>query len=114
MAMPIGHSSAILIRLAYIAGEKGDGPMRPAVGVAFLLLVGSSVQGEEGTTYTCTKHTLHECLLELPCEALKREPGGDIVVPSGVKIRLADTLDQGEFNQRDFNRAAEKKCGKMQ
>jgi hypothetical protein len=88
--------------------------MRPAVGVALLLFVGSSVQGEEGATYICRKHTLQECLLELPCEALKREPSGDIVVPSGVKIRLADTLDPGEFNQRDFNRAAEKKCGKVQ
>ena len=88
--------------------------MRPAVDVAFLLFVGSSVQGEEGTAYICTKHTLQECLLELPCEALKREPSGDIVVPVGREIRLADTLDQGEFNQHDFNRAAEKKCGKVQ
>ena len=71
----------------------------------------SSVHGEEGTTYTCTKHTLQECLLELPCSTLKRDPNGDIV-PSGVKIRLAGSLEQGEINQRDLNRAVEEKCGK--
>jgi hypothetical protein len=85
--------------------------MRPAVAAVLLLLVGSPVRGEEGTTYTCTKHTLQECLLELPCSTLKTEPNGDIV-PSGVKIRLAGSLEQGEINQRDFNRAAEEKCGK--
>ena len=88
-------------------------PMRPAVCAALLLLV-SSVHAEEATTYTCTKHTLHECLLELPCDSLKKEPDGDIVVSSGVKIRLAGTLEKGDFNQRDFNQAAEKKCGKLQ
>jgi hypothetical protein len=88
--------------------------MRPAVAVLLLLLAASSVLGEEGTTYTCTKRTLHECLLELPCDTLKREPDGDIVVSSGVKIRLAGPLEQGEFSQRDFNRAAEEKCGKLQ
>jgi hypothetical protein len=61
--------------------------------------------------YTCTKHTLQECLLELPCSTLKRERNGEIA-PSGVKIRLAGSLEQGEINQRDFNRAAEEKCGK--
>jgi hypothetical protein len=88
-------------------------PMRAAVGAAFLLLV-SSVHAEDATTFTCTKHTLHECLLDLPCDYLKREPNGDIVVSSGVKIRLASTLEQGDFNKRDFNRAAEEKCGKLQ
>jgi hypothetical protein len=86
-------------------------PMRRAVGAALLVLV-SSVHAEEATTYTCT--TLHECLLELPCDFLKKEPDGDIVVSSGVKIRLAGTLEKGDFSQRDFNRAAEEKCGKLQ
>ena len=85
--------------------------MRPAVTAVLFLLVGSPVHGEDGTTYTCTKHTLQECFLELPCSTLKREPNGDIV-PSGVKIELAGSLEQGEINQRDFNRAAEEKCGK--
>jgi hypothetical protein len=85
--------------------------MRPAVAVVLLLFAGSSVHAEEATTFTCTKHSLQECLLELPCSTLKREPNGDIV-PSGVKIRLAGSLEQGEFNQRDFNRAAGEKCGK--
>lgn len=85
--------------------------MRPTVAAVLLLLVGSSVHGEEGTTYTCTKHTLQECLLELPCSTLKRDPNGDIV-PSGVKIRLAGSLEQGEINQRDLNCAVEEKCGK--
>ncbi len=85
--------------------------MRPAVAVVLLLFVGSSVQGAEEKSFTCTKHTLQECLLELPCSILKREPNGDIV-PSGVKIRLAGSLEQGEFNQRDFNRAAAEKCPK--
>ena len=88
-------------------------PMLPAVGAALLLLV-SSIHAEEATTFTCAKRTLHECLLELPCDYLKREPNGDIVVSSGTKIRLATTLEQGDFNLRDFNRAAEKKCGKLQ
>jgi hypothetical protein len=85
--------------------------MRPAVAVILSLFVGSSLHAEEQTTYTCTKHTLRECLLELPCSTLKREPNGDIV-PSGVKIRLAGSLEEGEFNQRDFNRAVGEKCGK--
>jgi hypothetical protein len=85
--------------------------MRPAAAVILSIFIGSSVHAEEGTTYTCTKHTLQECLLELPCSRLKREPNGD-VVPSGVKIRLAGSLEEGEFNQRDFNRAAGEKCGK--
>jgi hypothetical protein len=87
--------------------------MLPAVGAALLLLV-SSVHAEDAITFTCTKHTLHECLLELPCDYLKREPNGDVVVSSGMKIRLASTLEQGDFNQHDFNRAAEAKCGKLQ
>ena len=83
--------------------------------VALLLLIASSIHGEEETTYTytCAKHTLKECFLELPCSTFKRESNGDIV-PTGVKIRLAGSLDEGEFNQRDFNRAAEEKCGKLQ
>jgi hypothetical protein len=89
-------------------------PMLPAVGAALLLLLVSSVHAEEATTFTCTKRSLHECLLELPCDYLKREPDGDIVVLSGMKIRLASTLERGDFNQRDFNRAAEEKCGKLQ
>jgi hypothetical protein len=88
-------------------------PILPAVGAALLWLV-SSVHAEDATTFTCTKRTLHECLLELPCDYLKREPNGDIVVLSGMKIRLASTLERGDFNQRDFNRAAEEKCGKLQ
>jgi hypothetical protein len=85
--------------------------MRTAVAVVVSLFVGSSVYAEDVTTYTCNKHTLQECLLELPCSTLKKEPNGDIV-PSGVKIRLAGSLEEGEFNQRDFNRAAGAKCGK--
>jgi hypothetical protein len=42
---------------------------------------------------------------------IKKDPNGDIV-PSGVKIRLAGSLEQGEINQRDLNRAVEEKCGK--
>jgi hypothetical protein len=87
--------------------------MRAAVGALLLLLV-SSVHAEDAISFTCTKHTLHECLLDLPCDYLKREPNGDFVVSSGMKIRLASTLEQGDFNQRDFNRAAEEKCGKLQ
>jgi hypothetical protein len=85
--------------------------MRTAVAVVVSLFVGSSVYAEDVTNYTCNKHTLQECLLELPCSTLKKEPNGDIV-PSGVKIRLAGSLEEGEFNQRDFNRAAAAKCGK--
>ena len=88
-------------------------PMRPAVCAALLLLV-SSVHAEEATTYTCTKHTLHECLLELPCDFLRKEPDGNIIVSSSAKIRLAGTLEKRDFSQRDFNRAAEEKCGKLQ
>jgi hypothetical protein len=88
-------------------------PMRRAVGSVLLVLV-SSVHAEEATTYICTRHTLHECLLELPCDFLKKESDGDIVVSSGVKIRLAGTLERRDFSQRDFNRAAEEKCGKLQ
>lgn len=86
-----------------------------SIAVALLLLIASSIHGEEETTYTytCAKHTLKECFLELPCSTFKRESNGDIV-PTGVKIRLAGSLDEGEFNQRDFNRAAEEKCGKLQ
>ena len=89
--------------------------MRRGIAVALLLLIASSIHGEEETTYTytCAKHTLKECFLELPCSTFKRELNGDIV-PIGVKIRLAGSLDEGEFNQRDFNRAAEEKCGRLQ
>jgi len=91
----------------------GDGSNATSHWCCVLALV-SSVHAEEATTYTCTKHTLHECLLELPCDSLKKEPDGDIVVSSGVKIRLAGTLEKRDFSQRDFNRAAEEKCGKLQ
>jgi hypothetical protein len=87
--------------------------MRPGVGITLLVLLGSPAQADDENPYVCTKHTLHECLLALPCEKFQSEPGGDIVVSSAVKIRLADTLE-GDFNQRDFNRDAEKKCGKVQ
>ena len=30
-----------------------------------------------GSEYTCIKHTLHECLLDLPWDALKRESNGE-------------------------------------
>jgi hypothetical protein len=76
--------------------------MRPLV-CALLLLFASPVQADETTTFTCTKQTLHECLLELPCASFKREANGDIVVLSETKIRLAGVLKPADFDQRAFN-----------
>jgi hypothetical protein len=87
--------------------------MRPLVG-AVLLFFASPVYADETTTFTCTKQTLHECLLELPCASFKREANGDIVVLSETKIRLASAFKPGDFNQRAFNRAAQEKCGKVE
>jgi hypothetical protein len=80
--------------------------MRPSV-IAVLLLFVSPVHADETTTLTCSKQTLHECLLELPCVAFKKEANGDIVVSSGTKIRLAGALEPRDFDRRAFNRAAQ-------
>jgi hypothetical protein len=78
-----------------------------------LLLFASPVHADEPTTSTCTKQTLHECLLELPCASFEREANGDIVVLSETKIRLAGGLKSGDFDQRAFNKAAQEKHGKV-
>src|ERR1700722_16037930 len=75
--------------------------MRPIVAAVLLFLI-VPVHADETITFTCTKKTLHECLLDLPCASFKREANGDIVVLSETKIRLADALKPSDFDQRAF------------
>ncbi len=82
--------------------ERGVGvcESRPPMRTRLLLLVGSSVHGEGGAIYTCIKHTLHECLLDLPWDALKRESNGD--APSQTSQRGRPRLQLGEVRRNQL------------
>jgi hypothetical protein len=85
--------------------------MRAAMIIALLLLSGSAF-AEEERTLTCDNDTLFTCMVELPCDTYRRNPQGDIV-PMGIKIRFSKAIQPGEFNQAEFERAIESKCGKI-
>jgi hypothetical protein len=84
--------------------------MRAAIIIALLLLSGSAAIAEEERT--CDKDTLLACLVDLPCDTYHRNPQGEIV-PIGIKIKLLKPIPPGEFNQAEFNRTIESRCGKI-
>jgi hypothetical protein len=110
----IRHPGAKLVVYPNMAGERGWANAKGDCCCAFTAycIVDSRRRGDNLHLHLRKAYT-EGMLFELPCSTFKRESNGDIV-PTGVKIRLAGSLDEGEFNQRDFNRAAEEKCGKLQ
>jgi hypothetical protein len=90
--------------------------MRAVLGVALLLLCGSAAFAEEPQrrVFTCDKDTVLDCELELPCDVYVRTAKGDIM-PDNVQLKIAKAMPgaHGDFNQEEFNRAIEKRCGKI-
>jgi hypothetical protein len=89
--------------------------MRAAIIITLLLLSGSAAiaEEEEWQTITCiTTDTLMTCVSRQPCNTYVRSPKGELTFRK-AKINWPDGTPAGDFNQAEFERTVETRCGKI-
>jgi hypothetical protein len=83
------------------------------VTIAWLLISASSAfaEGGEKTIKCMTSETLMTCISKQPCDVYVRSPNGQVT--ARAKIVIPDAISAGDFNQGEFERAVESRCGKL-
>jgi hypothetical protein len=98
--------------------KRQIGDLLVALGVALFIVVVPSalaivVVEEEWQTINCmTTDTLMTCVSRQPCDTYARTPEGVYTVRKAT-VNWPEGTPPGDFNQAEFERAVESRCGKI-